>query len=228
LDNQKELARNNNNCVSDMDGGQRCTVDYSLLPGNPNALIRDECQTLNAQYVEVSYGAECVNTANSTITGRYFGTDSGACMSLSCSDEESIPLFEFLLAQDFEDRIDSPGTPQDCIIRSVWVTTPNVFSMNFESLGKQQEQLHDPPSRISEFIPQKGLRTEIQPQKPQVPLEQLVVSTPPPTEPTEPIMGPFVQYGIGFKGKDSENNKVTKVEVVEVAPSGSLFLRGSS
>ncbi|KAG7349142.1 PT repeat-containing protein [Nitzschia inconspicua] len=197
---QRELAASNSNCASDTDNRQRCTVDYTSLPGDPNAQIRDECGRLNAQYVEISYGAKCVSSLDGNTTGLHFGSNSGSCMVLSCLDNESIPLFRFLLGQDFDDRIESSELPQECIIRTVWVVTPQTSSETIATpIAHSLPKNHSP--RIGDFLPQSGSQQFTKPgkhtkqQAPQIPPDISEKSAPNPEVET-PKDASFIEHGI--------------------------------
>ncbi|KAG7374700.1 peptidase M23 family protein [Nitzschia inconspicua] len=197
---QRELAASNSNCASDTENRQRCTVDYTSLPGDPNAQIRDECGRLNAQYVEISYGAKCVSSLDGNTTGLHFGSNSGSCMVLSCMDNESIPLFRFLLGQDFDDRIESTELPQECVVRTVWVVTPQMSSENIATPSAHSLPKNHSP-RIGDFLPQSGSQQLTKPRKhtrqqaPQMPPDILERSAPIPGVET-PKDASFIEYGI--------------------------------
>jgi hypothetical protein len=207
LQEQLSLANDNFECVPDSDTGQRCTLDYQTLPGNPNASIEQECNALNGQYVQVSYGADCSTNVGGDDTlssgGRYFGTNVGSCMATSCTEGESTPLFEMLLAQDFP----------ECTVMTVWVSRPPLDSAMASATGGL------PPSEPKQQPAKLGGGLKQFKQK-----EQKQKSTPP--APSDPQY-----YGIGELEKKQKLLGDDKMIIGNngLPPVGNnVFLRGSA
>jgi hypothetical protein len=135
-------------------------------------------------------------------------------MSTFCTDKERIPLFEFFLKQDLEDRIKQEAS-QKCILRTVWVVTPNIFSRVFhQPIRQSQPKL---PTSNSGFLPHYGLQQMQQFRQHQ-------------KETVFPTAGDHssnvVQYGIGRS--EATHNAHNAEVVVEVTPTSNAFLRGTS
>jgi hypothetical protein len=211
IENMHNSAFTNLECIPDSNnGGRRCTIDYNTLPGNPNGKVEQECLRVG-DFIQVSYGAECT-TANA-MTGRYFATNIGACVSRLCSEEERVPLYKYVLSQELNDR--AGGGKEACVINLLWVRTEEMRSFAVREDNVRGNKIRQSDSGLF------GAFDGTVPQVPSIHTREKEISQAVPNF-LETFGESYPRYGID-ELKEAGTNSTSGAGILQVTPPGNIF-----
>jgi hypothetical protein len=211
IENMHNSAFSNLVCIPDSNnGGRRCTIDYDTLPGNPNGKVEQECLRVG-DFIQVSYGAECT-TANA-MTGRYFATNIGACVSRLCSEEERVPLYKYVLSQELNDRVDGGG--KVCVIHLLWVRAGEMRSFTVREDNTRGNKIRQSDSGLLEAFDGTS------PQVPSIHTREKEIQQAVPNF-METFGESFPRYGID-ELKEAGTNSTSGAGILQVTPPRNIF-----